>query len=153
MEKMEVLKEDVMQAYRDTNTEGKILLGRVFGKKNLLNSVFDRVQSIEAACEEVGLKPDDPRFTTGTPDDISYQLLKLVIVPALNEGKKVNYNDGSAKYWPVFYLDFPGFRFGGVYFGFTITYVTGGSRLAFVSREAAEHAVTYFEDVFRDLYC
>lgn len=153
MEKMEVLKENALQAYRDANPEGKTLLATLFGKKNFLTSIFDRVQSFEAACEEVGLSPDDRQFTTGSLDDIAYQKLKLVIVPALNEGKKANYNDGNGKYWPVFYLDFPGFRFHDVYFDVAHTAVTGGSRLAFVSRDLAEHAAKYFEDVFRDFYC
>lgn len=153
MENLQVTIENAVKAYRETDEAGKSLLVTLFGKKNFLTSVFDRVQSFEAACEEVGLSPEDPRFTTGTPDDIAYQKLKLVIVPALNEGKKADYDDGNAKYWPVFYLDFPGFRFGDVHCAVARTIVTGGSRLAFVNRPAAEHAVKYFEDIFRDFYC
>lgn len=142
------------RAYHKAGKEGKASLIEVFGEEQFARPRWEDITTLELAFAAAGLSQTDPRFTAGTPDDISYQTLKLVIVPAINEGKVMDYEDeDQEKFWPVFYLNKPGFRFCHSCYDVVDTYLTGGSRLAFASRAQSDHAAKFFLEVFRNFYC
>ncbi len=153
MPTLEEILEIAIGQYKDAGQQGRETLIKVFGKETFMTS-WTEITTLEMAFKVAGESPNDPCFFVGSPDDIAYQLLKKVIVPAMNLGEKIDYdNEDQAKWWPVFFLNKPGFRFYCSGFDYVDTYVTGGSRLAFASKDRSDHAAKYFINIFRDFYC
>ena len=78
---------------------------------------------------------------------------KLVIIAAaLNDGREPNWdNTNEWKYWPWFWMDKPGFRFGASDCSLSGTDSAGGSRLCFRTRELSDYAAKKFLPLWKDL--
>ena len=156
METVEIKKDNALKALQAAvdGAQLKDVIGIMLGQDTRPASPLQRIFTFELACADRGYQPDDPRFTGGTPDQNAYMMLTLVIIPALREGTIPDWNDGDEeKWWGYFYMNDPGFRFGGADFGYSDAYWTGGSRLCLRSREEFMHLVEYFLPVLKDLYC
>jgi len=154
MSTVEEPKEKILRVFRKYGEEGQASLIEVFGKEYFALPRWEDITTLDLAFAAVGLSQTDPRFTSGTADDIAYQTLKLVIVPSMNRDIKIDYEDeDQKKWWPVFYLNKPGFRFHRSGCGVVRTGMTGGSRLAFADQGRSDHAAKYFTQIFQDFYC
>ena len=113
-----------------------------------LVKITDRVKTFEDACEVLGIESDHDSFQEGTPDEIAYKKLK-VIVAALNEGWKPNWDNSSETKWQP-YFDMRGSElvYDRAFNWCTITAV--GSRLCFHSRELGEYAGKQFQSIYND---
>ncbi len=110
--------------------------------------ITDRVKTFEDACEVLGIESFHESFQEGTPDEIAYKKLK-VIVAALNEGWKPNWNNlNEAKWQPYFDMRGSGLVFHAADIWYSITAV--GSRLCFRSRELCEYAGKQFQSIYND---
>jgi hypothetical protein len=116
MKVLEIKHDSALKAHSAADDAGKKLLENLLGPevfKIKKEKVTDRVKTFEDACAEVGEDPTDENFSEGTVDEIAYKKIK-VIVRALNEGWKPDWNNSNQyKWYPWFYLNEPsGFRFG-----------------------------------------
>ncbi len=149
METLQTEKKEAFKIYHSTSAEGKALMINLFGEKVFSQKITDRIKTFEDACEFVGDNPYDPRFTTGDPDDIAYQKLKVIIL-ALNEKWIPNWNNSSQHKWtPWFYMNYPGFRFYGSDGWCTFADSSGGSRLVLRSEELANYAGKQFLEIYK----
>jgi hypothetical protein len=148
MENVQILKTNLLSAYKNADKKSKELLAQLFGMDSISSNVIDRVKTFEDACTEVGEDPENQKFHTGTPDEIAYNKLK-VIIQALNECVELSFaNKEQRKWYPWFEFVGSGFRFGGTGYAITYTYAIGGSRLCFHSEELAKYAGTQFIELY-----
>ena len=130
--------------YPSADPELKAILEDSYGKPFFSAKITDRIKSFEDACEYNNANPKARRFTVGTINQI-YQERVAEIVKALNEGWVPDYDDSSEyKYTPYFYLNAPGFRFGGSYFTHSAAGTGAGSRFALKCRDLADYAGRQF---------
>lgn len=129
--------------YSKASEEGKAILEKLFGKKELALNITERVKTFDDACGLLGISSS----VSETRDEIAYKQLK-VIAEALNEGWTPNWDDEDE------YKYFPWFRCGS---GFSFSHVLSrctfsglGSRLCFRSRELAEYAGNQFLSIYKD---
>lgn len=120
-----------------------------------------QIKTFEGACKVLGHDPKKVLPKVGCfPKAHQKALLataKLIIInEALNfldNGKKQwvpdwdNITEG--KYYPWFWLDAPGFRLYGCYYGHSVTAV--GARLVYRTRALAEYAAKQFAPLYKDL--
>lgn len=151
METLQISKSNALKAYNGAKEEGKTLLTNLFGDEVFVSQkITDRVKTFEDACAITGDDPEADQFTEGTSDENAYHKLK-VIIRVLNEGWKPNWdNSNQYKWYPWFYMNKPGFRFGVAYFSRSRTTAFGGSRLCFSSEELAKYAGNQFLDIYKD---
>jgi hypothetical protein len=111
-----------------------------------------KIKTFEDACSAANEDPNDPKFSTGTVDEIAFKKLK-VITKALNPvGFKPDWNNSNQYKWtPWFYMNSPGFRFNGSICDVTGTGTTGGSRLCFASEEISNYAGKQFLSLYSDM--
>jgi hypothetical protein len=151
MAEITISRERVLSTHRD-NPEFQSILESLFGRK-IFQKITDRIDSFEAACEELGIDPFETRFMAGDTDDIAYQKLK-VIVRALCEAWVASYRNHSQKKWfPVFVFDTEGgFRFH--YAAWYSHHAIGGGRsrrLVLPNEELTIYCATKFLDLWKDL--
>lgn len=95
-----------------------------------------------AACAKLGLAPADLPDVSKVREKYRVSQIALhklqVVRDAITEDKEANWDNREYKYGSWFYMNSPGFRFGGVGFDVTFTDVTGGSRLCTFSEEDQE---------------
>ena len=115
------------------------------------------IRSFPEACKKLKLNPAKvlPRIT-GMPKRhqaaIIAQAKLIIIAEAMNDGWKPDWNNSDEwKYYPWFWMNEPGFRFGGSYYTNTNAYAGTGSRLCFRTRELSDHAGKKFLSLWRDL--
>src|SRR5690349_7623024 len=127
MEQLQVERSKAMSAYRSADDDGRELLEKLFGKENFNQKATERIRSFEDACQELDIDPESEKFTTGEPDDIAYQKLK-VITKAINEGWVPDWSDaGEYKWFAWFRYTTSGFRFCDAIYVYVYTFSTGGS--------------------------
>jgi hypothetical protein len=152
MQKQLVIDEQTAKkVYSTASAEFKAMLEDSFGKPFFSQKITDRVKSFEDACEVLDLDPENIiDEVVDTKDEIAYKKLK-VIAQALNEGWKPNWNNSNErKWWPWFYMNEPGFRFGVCGFNFGDSGV--GARLVFKTEELAKYAAEQFTDLYNDYF-
>ena len=113
MEKLEVLKDDVVSIYNSASDEQKNILEQLFGKAAFRPAdVRDRVKTFDDACEELG---EDHDFVVqynmflensnmGKCEDIIAFLKIRIIVAALNEGWEPQFTEDEYRWYPWFYF-------------------------------------------------
>ena len=113
-------------------------------------SVFERFRTVEDVLSyyKLSVEQFNSRHQGMTEDVAAYCFLKM-LVAALNDGWVPNWdNSNKAKYYPYFDMrGSSGFRFDGCDSWNSYSYV--GSRLAYKSRELAEHAAKHFTAEYR----
>lgn len=156
MEHLQVTKDSAQQAYKQADSGGKTLLANLFGRQHFFFSIEEweayimaKVKSFEDACAETGEDLANTKFHTGTPDEIAYKRIK-VLVKALNPPDwKCEWTDGNQrKCYPWFEYKGTGFRFGGSGYDIVGTYSGGGSRLRLCSEKLSNYLGTQFIDLF-----
>jgi hypothetical protein len=120
------------------------------------------VTSFEEACEKLGydakaILPDVSMFPEEHRAAITSYAKMIIISEAINEKHRFDWNDSDEyKWFPWFDMEVDdnnrsGFRFDGALCDYASTDSTGGSRLCFRTRAAAEHAGKTFIDYYRDM--
>jgi hypothetical protein len=139
MKTLQIDEKNAKRLYPTATAEFKATLEDTFGKEFFSQKITDRIKTFEDACQETGEDPNDLKFSTGTPDEIAYKKIK-VVVKALNQGWVPDYsNSNQRKWYPWFQFSGSGFRFFGAIYGCTFTDSSGGSRLCLPSEELAVH--------------
>lgn len=111
---------------------------------------FNQILTLDDVFEATGENPNDPKYLTGAPDTIGYELSKL-LPKALNPIDWVlNWEDPSQRKWgPWFYFNHPGFRFRVSFYSYTYSGSTGGSRHRFASEAISDHAGKQFLPIWK----
>lgn len=146
MKPLMIGEQDAIELYPSATPIEKRALENTFGKVLFkVRKPFDQILTIDDVFEATGADRSDPKYSTGTPDEIAYHLLKL-LPKALNPEQWVpDFNNSDQRKWsPWFYMDSPGFRFFVSYYGSTITLSTGGSRLCYAEESISDHAGKHF---------
>lgn len=113
MKELKIKAESAIEAYKNTDDNGKRLLESLFGKENVApKDIMDRVKTFDDAMNELG--KEHPLFIEYnammnaqgyTPSAFVIAVMKLsVICAALNEGWKPEYKKGEYRYMPWFWL-------------------------------------------------
>ena len=120
-------------------------------KEEVKVEVTERIKTFEDAQKETG-RPDVPDFSNLPPDLQAYfqaQYKIIVVVEALNEGWKPNWEDGNeAKYFPWFYMSGGVFVFDSTLYCYSFATAGDGSRLCFKTRKLARYAGEQFLDIW-----
>lgn len=146
MEELKVLKSNALEAFQNADQAGKTLLSNLLGKKHFFSKITERVFTFEDACRENESQHDAPFFTSLRPHENARRKMEEVAL-ALNEGVELSLSNPAQQKWYVYVIWDPkisGFRLNGVYYDITLASAGLGSRLAFASRELAEHFAKYF---------
>lgn len=113
--KLEISAENALNAYNNTDANGRELLEHLFGKE-LFNpkNIMDRVKTFEDAMNELGSEhklvtlyesfmKDIPEKDDFDNDVASYLKLRIVVA-ALNEGWEPQFTEDEYRWYPYFYL-------------------------------------------------
>lgn len=152
---LKVKKSDALKAWRNGNSESKILLENLYGADTFKNqNVTDRIQSFEDAMEETG-RPNVPDFSNLPEDMRTYHesLYKMtVIAEAINEGWTPNWdNDNERKWRPWFVMSPSGFAFDTSLCDRSLAIAGGSSRLCFKTEALATYAAKQFIDLWKSI--
>lgn len=148
-------KKNALRAWNEADNKGKKLLENLYGKVTFENqNVMDRIKTFEDARDETG-RPDVPDFSM-LPKDMRKHFEALykmiVIVEALNEGWKPNWDDDDeCKYYPWFIMSPSAFAFCDSDYDNSIADAGSGSRLRLRTSELAEYAAKQFIDIWKDI--
>ena len=115
--------------------------------------IRDRIKTFEDAQVATG-RTETPDFSI-FPEDMQEHfdaLYKMyVIIEALNEGWKPNWDNDGRKYYPWFYMVQEEFTWFGTRYGLHSAVGGHGSRLQLKSPELAEYAATQFKDIWKKI--
>lgn len=151
MQTLKLTDDNARKLYKTAPSEMKAILEDSFTKEFFSQKITDRIKNYEDACNDQGLDPDEGVLT----DDeraINNQIKLRIVIRSLNEGWKPDWNNSSERKWyPWFYMDSPGFRFHGSYYGYSRTTFPGGSRLYLRSQELSDYAAKQFFDLYKGM--
>ena len=117
-------------------------------------NIIEKIKTFEDAMAATGRTemPDFSTFPAEMRKHFEALFKMVVIVEALNEGWKPNWDDGSErKFYPWFWMSPGSFAFSVSYSVHEIAYAGSGSRLKLKSRELAEYCATQFTDIWKDI--
>ena len=146
-------KKNALRAWNEADNKGKKLLENLYGKVTFENqNVMDRIKTFEDARDETG-RPDIPDFSM-LPKDLRKHFEALykmiVIVEALNEGWKPNWDDRNEyKYYPWFVMSPSAFAFCISSYVSAFALAGSGSRLALKSEQLSNYCGTQFIDLWK----
>jgi hypothetical protein len=124
-------------------------LVNAFGTESFVKFTYTDIKSFEDACIHLGISHDVVLF--GATDDdhvIAYKKL-VIIIRAINQGWKPDWNNGSErKWWPWFKMS-SGFGFVNSDYGYSVTNTAVGSRLCFETKEQSDYCATQFIDLYK----
>ena len=120
-------------------------------EKEVKENVIVRIKTFEDAMKETG-RPEVPDFSN-LPEDLrdyfKAQYKIIVVVEALNEGWKADWeDDDESKYYPYFYMSSGVFVFLATSYRCSNASAGNGSRLCFKTRELARYAGEQFLEVW-----
>lgn len=151
METLPFTKVAAQSVYKKADQKTKEVLEELFGKQTIVTSIFERVQSFEDACFELGENPEAQYFNSGTPDEIAYKKLKVICL-AINEGTVLSFANSNQKKWrPWFKYEGSGFRFYGSSYDDSGTNAYGGSRLMLETEEKSDYVGKKFIQLWNQL--
>lgn len=115
-------------------------------------NVMERIKTFEDAYDALGkehvLVKDFDNSITLTHEHAAYLGL-CIIVAALNEGWKPTFAEDEKRWYPWFEIEDGGVACANAGYDSSYTYSSGGSRLAFKSRELAEYASKQFIGIYK----
>ena len=116
--------------------------------------IIEKIKTYEDALQATG-RPDVPDFSA-LPEDMRKHFTALykmvVIVEALNEGWKPDWNDSNErKCFPWFWMSPSSFAFDASCCGCGFADAGSGSRLKLKSDELAEYCGKQFVDIWKDI--
>lgn len=146
MQPLQLDEKTAMSLYIEAGPALKAILDASFGEKLFkAKKPYNEILTMDDVFEATGANPLDPKYSTGTPDEIAYHLLKLLPKAFNPEGWVPDFNKSNQRKWsPWFYMDNPGFRFVGSGFDCTATGSAGGSRLCYAEESISDHAGNQF---------
>jgi len=120
-------------------------------EKEVKENVIVRIKTFEDAMKETG-RPEVPDFSN-LPEDLrdyfKAQYKIIVVVEALNEGWKADWeDDDESKYYPYFYMSSGVFVFVDSAYYYSLASAGNGSRLCFKTRELARYAGEQFLEIW-----
>ena len=125
--------------------------------KRTSGKITDRIKTFEDACKELGIDASGKATVSTTESELSDDLKSIaaytqliIIVRALNEGWKPNWEDGNEKKWFPWFVYKSGFGFSYTDYDHWDTNTHVGSRLCFKTEELAKYAATQFESIYND---
>ena len=146
---------EARELYKTGSAELKKKLEKSFTKKDLTETITDRIKSFEDACAELRYLPNrvlpyqDPQ--TGLERSANADMKLKIISQALREGRKADWNNSDEPKWfAVFKWDKKnsGFGFSRSAYCYGCSDSGVGSRLCFPTLELAD----YFGKQFIDLH-
>jgi hypothetical protein len=112
--------------------------------------IIDRIKTFEDACNELNMNPYIQFFASDSSDEVAYKKLKIII-QAINEGWKPNWNDSNERKWYPYFTARPsGFGFSNSTYDYWHTGTHCGSRLCIETKEKAEYIGKQFEDIYNE---
>ena len=117
-------------------------------------SIIEKIKTFEDAMAATGRTemPDFSTFPAELRKHFEVLFKMVVIVEALNEGWKPNWNDGNErKFYPWFWMSPGSFAFCDSCYDNVCASAGSGSRLKLKSRELAEYCATQFTDIWKDI--
>lgn len=150
MKNLQINEKTARELYPKASEEFKKVLEDSFGKEFFSQKITDRIKTFEDACELLNIDSSIGKLDSDSADIQAYKQLKI-IVEALNEGWKPNWNDSNERKWyPYFDMrTSSGFGFSHSDFGRWTSSTTVGSRLCFKSEELAEYAGKQFTEIYK----
>lgn len=146
---MKIDKQEARKLYPEVPAWFQRELEDAFGKECFTKKAFDEIKTFEDACKELDINPQAVYYKDGTPDEIVYKKLKIII-QAINQGWTPDWNNSNQKkWWPWFNLS-SGFGFSGALYYYVITDAHVGSRLCFETQEKAAYAGKQFLDLYKE---
>ena len=145
---MKIDKQEARKLYPEVPAWFQRELEDSFGKECFAKKHFTDIKTFEDACSELDVNPQAVYYKDGTPDEIAYKKLKIII-QAINQGWIPDWNNtNQKKWWPWFVLS-SGFGFSISDFSYGSTYTAVGSRLCFESKEKSDYAATQFSELYK----
>lgn len=115
--------------------------------------IRDRIKTFEDAQVATG-RTEMPDFSI-FPEDMQEHFKALykmyVIIEALNEGWKPNWNNDGRKYYPWFYMVPGEFTWSGTNYGLYSAVGGHGSRFQLKSPELTKYVATQFKDIWKKI--
>ncbi len=148
MDTIQINKSDFLKVYQSADSKVKTKLASLVDKEVLAGDIMGRVKTFEDACKVLKIKL--PVFAkTESKDEIAYRKLKIII-EALNEGWKPNWNDTDERKWyPWFTMEGKFVLINGDY---DCSTSHAGSRLCFRTEEVAKYAAKQFLSIYKDFF-
>ncbi len=84
MHTLQIDKQTAQKLFPTASNELKKMFINTFGNNFFQQNIIERLQNFDDCCEAIGEDPDNEKFFNGTPDEIAYKKLK-VIIRAFNE--------------------------------------------------------------------
>ena len=158
METLQIEKQNAIAAYQQANANGKKLLAKLLGEKNLYDDITDRVNSVLDALDVLGMSLDEIRPyknpINSRQEAVNATEEIFVIAEALQEGWVADYSDGSQKKWYVWLVwdkTASAFRFYDAHYDYTGALAGSGARLSFPTEKLAKHfckiAITQYNKI------
>ncbi len=153
MKVLQVVQGNAITAYKNADEFGKKILADLFGKDKLELSITERVKTFENACEVLGIDPDLGLSCSKSGaykeiDNISAYAKIIIIVKALNEGWKPNWNDDiQYKWYPWMKYDSASSSFRFFVSDVDYSYAFAGSGVRLSSKKLSDYFGTQFTDL------
>ena len=117
-------------------------------------SIIEKIKTFEDAMAATGRTemPDFSTFPAEMRKHFEALFKMVVIVEALNEGWKPNWDNGNErKFHPWFWMSPGSFAFDVSCYACGPAHAGSGSRLKLKSRELTEYCATQFTDIWKDI--
>lgn len=115
-----------------------------------MKTITDRIKTVEDARKETGRPEIDFSFL---PEDMREYFQELydaiVIIEALNEGWKPDWDNYEYKWLPWFLMSPSGFAFDVSRYAFSVADASSGSRLRLKSEELSNYMAKQFPDIWK----
>lgn len=154
MQELKLDEATARRLYTDASPLEKAILEATFNfSATKPRKQYHEIVTLNDVFEATGADPKDPKFHDAEPNVIALRHIELIALALNPPGWKADYNDDDQyKYYPVFWMDSPGFRFDGSHYATTDSYSSGGSRTVFASSEISDHAGKTFLSVYKQFH-
>ena len=156
MKNISIDEQKAIAKYNAASPEGKLLLEETLGKELFAGNIIDKVKTFEDACKVLGkdtekclpVVDDMPEYARAT---VTFAKL-VIIIEALNEGWKPNYDDGNERKWYPWFTGVSGRGLSLSYVVYVRSVTDVGPRLVLKSEELARYAGTQFLEVYNEYF-
>ena len=151
-DKLKVMKANAVKAYEAADTNGKILLEKLFPGVLKPVLITDRIKTFQDVLAYHNLTNSDFEDQTenDADDEVAYKQVKLV-ARALNELKPGEELDRSQPWYTPYFDRRAGFGFSRTRYDYWHTYTIVGSRLSYKSANLAIYAGKTFTSIYERL--
>lgn len=154
MEKLEVLKQNAIKAFKNANAEGKKILSNLFGE-DVFSSKIENTKTFEEVCDFMAVNPNDiipyKNPVNSFQKGINAFAKLTFIADAFNGEWKADWSNTNQKKWYPYFDMSSGFRFCDTDFNSDDTGTDVGSRLCFRDDETAKNVGKTFISLYEEL--